>query len=153
MLYSDCGEEERDGERLIKVLQHRVQTFLTEGGKSAQDVFMSNTFWLNPDKDYFIHRAEGKYYYPNNKTGKIIEKPWETQIERYAQTKDGIWYPAVFVARDQWNGQMTERRFTVLAFETGLKLPDSLFPDKKQFEKTLPPNDGRKLLRELTQQR
>jgi hypothetical protein len=159
------GKEERDGEHLIKVLQHRVETFLVEAGgeNNVQDVvFMSNVFWLNPDKDYLIHRAEGKEYNPDFKTGKMIESPWETQIERYTQTKDGIWYPAVVVAQDQYafpvrmansnqwffQTQITKRRFTVLAFETGLKLPDSLFPTEKSFKKLLPPNDRRKLIKQ-----
>ncbi len=150
------GEEERDGEHLIKVLQHRVEIYLTKDKNVEDVVFMSTAFWLNPDKDYLIHRAEGKYYYPfHPRTGKTIATPWETQIERYAQTKNGIWYPAVVVARDQqsaFDTQMVESRFTVLAFETGLELPDSLFPNKKQLKKMLPPNDGRKLLQEIIRQ-
>lgn len=48
----------------------------------------------------------------------------------------------------QIQSEIAQLPISVLAFETGLKLPDSLFPDKKQFKKMLPPNDRRKLIRQ-----
>ena len=137
-----AGEEQRDGERLIKVQQHYVERYHLNA--KTETVFISTTFWLNPSKDYLIHRAEGANH--DATPSGMVTHSWQTQVERYAQTPDGIWYPAVVVAHDQeWGGtEMSEKRFSVLALETDVDFPDSLFPSERAFRASLASGDGRK---------
>lgn len=130
------GKEEADGETLLKVVQTTPEVV-----SDGEPIMHTSTFWLNVGKDYLIHKVVRHDYLH-----------YTRHIEEYAQTKRGHWYPKTIVERAEsvssgkpGQARTSETRYTVLSLETGLDLPDTLFPTEGSAE-TLLPNDGREVI-------